>query len=394
MNVEGGAERHDERHDHDDRGEDLHEPSDGEQDHTGNYVARDYAYNMLMPLAPDAIIFTNGDNDTFPLWYLQEVEGIRKDVRIVNLSLLNTNWYIKQLRDLEPKVPIRLQDHEVDGLEPYRDKDESVKLVKDIMVAHIVDENHWKKPIYLAVTVPEQMGLDKRLSLEGLAFRVLEDSTGNHPLVNLEATRKAVYETYLYRGLLDKDGNLTPIPYKDDNQVRLAGNYSAAHVRLAFAYREKNDMKKAFDELDRAERISPDFAGVAVSRGVFREELGDTAGAIRAFEDGIKRFPDNPEINYRLGVLYALKQRYRDAFERLELARRADPENTSVIFSEFTLLAQMGQAEQADQVMRPYLETHPEDQRARQLYNDVMRHLGRPGIGSAPQGLPQALPGQ
>ena len=54
----------------------------------------------------------------------------------------------------------------------------------------------------------------------------------------------------------------------------------------------------------------------------------------------------------------------------------------------------MGQAEQADQVMRPYLETHPEDQRARQLYNDVMRHLGRPGIGSAPQGLPQALPGQ
>lgn len=69
-----------------------------DHDRSGRYVARDYAVNYLESLEPNAIVFCNGDNDTFPLWYAQEVEGVRPDVRIINLSYLNSDWYANQQR--------------------------------------------------------------------------------------------------------------------------------------------------------------------------------------------------------------------------------------------------------------------------------------------------------
>lgn len=67
-----------------------------DHDRSDRYMTRDFAKNYLESCAPNAILFTYGDNDTFPLWYIQEVEGVRPDIKIINLSYLGMDWYISQ----------------------------------------------------------------------------------------------------------------------------------------------------------------------------------------------------------------------------------------------------------------------------------------------------------
>lgn len=68
-----------------------------DHDRSNTFISVDFAYNILENLEPNAIVFTYGDNDTFPLWYAQEVEGVRTDVRVANLSYLRADWYINQM---------------------------------------------------------------------------------------------------------------------------------------------------------------------------------------------------------------------------------------------------------------------------------------------------------
>lgn len=83
-----------------------------DHDRSDRYTARDHAYNFLMSTDENAILITHGDNDTFPIWYLQEVEEVRLDVRIMNTSLLGTDWYIDQMKqkmyESEP-VPLSIE---------------------------------------------------------------------------------------------------------------------------------------------------------------------------------------------------------------------------------------------------------------------------------------------
>ncbi|RZL68145.1 MAG: DUF2723 domain-containing protein [Pedobacter sp.] len=94
-----------------------------DHDRSDKWVARDIAISYMESCAPNAILFTYGDNDTYPLWYAQEVEGIRPDIRLVNLSLFDTDWYINGMRrkvhQSEP-LPITMKESQyVSGVRDY-----------------------------------------------------------------------------------------------------------------------------------------------------------------------------------------------------------------------------------------------------------------------------------
>ena len=329
-------------------------------DRSGFYIAHNYAYNMLTPLEKDAIVFTNGDNDTFPLWYIQEVEGVRKDVRVVNLSLLNTPWYIKQLRDLEPKVPMSYSDPELAALTPYRDEQTgNIVWVKDLAVKNIVETNRWQRPLYLAVTVPDQMGLEKRLSLEGLVFRVNAQESGRS--VDVEKTTDNLYRVFRYEGLLDKNRNYDTKVYKDENAYRLVQNYTAAHVQVGYQLHMGRRAQDAIRVLEDAAKISPDFPGLLEYLGRLYDETGRVADAERIYKEGARRFPDAPEFPFHLGVIYYRTGKVEEGIAQLRLAVDMNQQYFDWFSALFTALWEQGRRQEAVDVLRTWVRAHPED---------------------------------
>ena len=273
-------------------------------DRSKEFIALDYGVNFLNSIEENAIIFTNGDNDTFPLWFAQAVhdpyakehmyqaqdvqpsqeaqasiqsaldykntslKGIRKDVSVANLSLLNTPWYIRQLRDKEgilfsyPDARIdemrvtRLgQRLEVPGttasgsfvldLEetPEWRPNEPFYRVSDLAVMQIIKDNFGHRPIYFAVTCESYIGFEDYTRNEGMVARVV--ATNQYDQTDIPRLLSNINEVYEYRSIDDVR------VFKDENMRRLVLNYGSGFVRAASHFAEIGDFAQATSYIDR-----------------------------------------------------------------------------------------------------------------------------------------------
>ncbi|MDC1067943.1 DUF2723 domain-containing protein [Candidatus Kapabacteria bacterium] len=262
-------------------------------DRTGNFLPFDYSYNLLQSAEENAIIFTNGDNDTFPVWYIQDVMGVRRDVRIVNLSLGNTLWYVHQLKNRKPwgaeklplsfandslvvdefssraltfdfgpkrtlRIPVKKEilakytddqnyinrgvfEVEVEGRDMGERQGVQMQLyrVQDKLIFDILQQTKFERPVYFSTTVgPDAYGgLLRYFRYEGLLMKVCPAPIDGDPIksVNTDVTYKCLMD-------IDNTDDYHKEPYYSFKLRNLTNKdvyYDPVHRRLMHSYREQ-----------------------------------------------------------------------------------------------------------------------------------------------------------
>ena len=231
-----------------------------DHDRSGRYTCRDFGANYLNSLQREGhpIILTNGDNDTFPLWYNHEVEGVRTDTRDCNLEYLQTDWYIDQMKRPaydSPALPIsfRHEDYQEGRMEYLPINIDSINIgsatislkgkkglyKNELMVLEMLSQANWERPIYTSIS----MGTDNlsflhdHLVLEGLAYRISPEATGLR--VDVERLYDNMMHRFRYGGLNAKG------LYVDEDVKHMANTHQLLMGTLIDSLLQQNNLKRA-----------------------------------------------------------------------------------------------------------------------------------------------------
>ena len=231
-----------------------------DHDRSGRYTCRDFGANSLNSLQREGhpIILTNGDNDTFPLWYNHEVEGVRTDTRDCNLEYLQTDWYIDQMKRPaydSPALPISFchEDYQEGRMEYLPINIDSINIgsatislkgkkglyKNELMVLEMLSQANWERPIYSSIS----MGTDNlsflhdHLVLEGLAYRISPEATGLR--VDVERLYDNMMHRFRYGGLNTKG------IYVDEDVKHMANTHQLLMGTLIDSLLQQNNLKRA-----------------------------------------------------------------------------------------------------------------------------------------------------
>ena len=282
-----------------------------DHDRSNRYSCRDFGANYLKSCETQAILFSNGDNDTFPLWYNQEVEEVGTDLRVCNLSYLQTDWYISQmkrpyyeskalpisweykdfmpnsneiarvdnrlgqpisverafnfLRSDDPRTKTREGDNYIPSDKLYVETPSGERVMfqskrmytrSQMMIMEMISTNNWERPIYFCATVGNDyyLGLEPWMELTGLAYQITPTrSRDGQPRVNSEK----MYENMMHKF---KYGNMNmPGIYIDENLMRMCRTHRMMFAQLAEQLIRENQRDKALEVLDFAEEQLPGY---------------------------------------------------------------------------------------------------------------------------------------
>ena len=247
-----------------------------DHDRSGRYACRDFGANYLESMQREGhpIILTNGDNDTFPLWYNQEVEGVRTDTRDCNLEYLQTDWYIDQMKrpaNDSPALPISLRHEDykegkleympisTDSLTIAGEKDTMVISLKgkqglyknELMVLEMLSHADWARPIYTSISMGGDIlpFLRDHLVLEGLAYRISPTAKSQH--VDVERLYDNVMHRFRYGGLSTKG------IYVDEDVKRLAHTHQLVMSVLIDSLLQQGDLHRALSVCEKWQQEMP-----------------------------------------------------------------------------------------------------------------------------------------